>query len=161
MRQRRARSQRCDRLASMVRDPNCDPEERVMRFGGRAIRSWMLIGTLLVGIGIGATGQRLVAAPPSFTETVLLRSDLAGMDKYELIVSRLETAPGWAHGRHYHAGHEIVYVLEGNGVLDAEGKSEQPLRPGTVSYVPPGQVHAGRNPGVKEAFKFLLFRIHV
>ena len=132
-----------------------------MHFGGQAIRSWMLIGTLLIGIGIGGTGQGLVAAPPSFTETVLLRSDLAGMDNHELIVSRLETAPGWAHGRHYHAGHEIVYVLEGNGVLDMEGKSEQPLRPGTVSYVPPGQIHAGRNAGAKEAFKFLLFRLHV
>lgn len=131
-----------------------------MHFRGPTIRSWMLIGTLLVGMGIGATAQRLVAAPPSFTETVLLRTDLAGMDKYELIVSRLETAPGWAHGRHYHAGHELVYALEGNGVLATEGKSEQPLRPGTVSYVPPGQIHAGRNTGATEAFKFLLVRIH-
>ena len=144
----------------MVCDPNGDPDEDVMHFTGRAIRSWLLVGTLLVGIGIGAMGQRLVAAQPSFTETVLLRTDLAGMDKHELIVSRLETAPGWAHGRHYHAGHEIVYVLEGNGALDTEGKSQQPLRPGTVSYVPPGQIHAGRNTGAKEAFKFLLFRIH-
>ena len=50
--------------------------------------------------------------------------------------------------------------IVGNGVLDMEGKSKQPLRPGTVSYVPPGQIHAGRNAGAKEAFKFLLFRIH-
>ena len=131
-----------------------------MHFRGRAIRSLMIIGTLLVSITIGATGRRLMAAPPSVTETVLLRTDLAGIDDYELIVSRLETAGGWSHGRHYHAGHEIVYVLDGNGALDTEGKSEQRLRPGTVSYVPSGQIHAGRNTSGREAFKFLLFRIH-
>jgi quercetin dioxygenase-like cupin family protein len=131
-----------------------------MHFEGRAIHWSMIIGALLVGITIGATGRHLVAAPPSFSETVLLRTDLAGIDSYELIVSRLETAPGWAHGRHYHAGHEIVYVLEGNGALETQGKPPQSLRPGTVSYVPSGQIHSGRNTSPKETFKFLLFRIH-
>src|SRR5256712_1641809 len=144
----------------MVRDPTTRREEHAMPFGGRAIRWLMIVGASLVGIAIGATGHRLVAAPPSFTETRLLRTDLAGIDNYELIVSRLETAGGWSHGRHYHAGHEIVYVLDGNGALDTEGKSEQRLRPGTVSYVPSGQIHAGRNTSGREAFKFLLFRIH-
>ena len=64
----------------------------------------MIVGTLLVGIAIGATGDRLVAAPPSFTETPLPRTDLAGIDNHELIISRLETAPGWSHGGHYHSG---------------------------------------------------------
>jgi len=132
-----------------------------MPFGGRRIRWLMIVGTLLGGIGIGATGHRLVAAPPSFTEAPLLRTDLAGIDNYELIVSRLETAPGWSHGRHYHAGHEIVYVLEGNGALVADGKPEQRLQAGTISYLPSGQIHAGRNTSRTEAFKFLLFRIHV
>jgi quercetin dioxygenase-like cupin family protein len=132
-----------------------------MLFGGRAIRWLMIVGASLLGIAIGSTGHRLVAAPLSFTETRLLRTDLAGIDNYELIVSRLETAPGWSHGRHYHAGHEIVYVLEGNGALDTEGKPGQRLQPGTVSYVPPGQIHAGHNTSRREAFKFLLIRIHV
>jgi len=101
-----------------------------------------------------------VAAQPSFTETMLLHTDLAGFDNYELIVSRLETAPGWSHGRHYHAGHEIVYVLEGNGALESQGRPPQSLRPGTVSYVPSGQIHSGRNTSPREAFKFLLIRIH-
>ena len=131
-----------------------------MSYGGRASRSAMMVVILLAGIGFGATAHRLFAAPPSFTETVLLRSDLPGVDNYELIVSRLETTPGWAHGRHYHPGHEIVYVLEGNGTLDLEGKPGQRLQPGTVSYVPPGKVHAGRNASPKEMFKFILFRLH-
>jgi quercetin dioxygenase-like cupin family protein len=131
-----------------------------MRFEGRAIRASTIVGILLAGISIGATGHRLLAAAPSFTETVLLRTDLAGIDTHELIVSRLETTPGWSHGRHYHAGHEIVYVLEGHGALDVEGKPGQRLEPGTVSYVPPGKIHAGRNASQNEAFKFVLIRLH-
>jgi len=125
-----------------------------MSYGGRASRSSMMVVILLAGIGFGATAHRLFAAPPSFTETV------PGIDNYELIVSRLETIPGWSHGRHYHPGHEIVYVLDGNGTLDLEGKSGQRLQPGTISYVPPGKVHAGRNASPKEMFKFILFRLH-
>jgi len=131
-----------------------------MSFKARAIRSLMIVAILLAGISIGATAHRLYAAPPSLTETVLLRSDLPGIDNYELIVSRMETAPGWSHGRHYHAGHEIVYVLEGNGALDVDGRPGQRLQPGTASYVPPGKVHAGRNASSKEMFKFILFRLH-
>ena len=131
-----------------------------MRFKGHAIRSSMIAGVLVVGIAVGATGQRLLASPPSFSETPLLRTELVGIDKYELIVSRLETTPGWSHGRHYHQGHEIVYVLEGNGTLAVEGKPEQRLQPGTVAYVAPGKVHAGRNASQKEVFKFILFRLH-
>src|SRR5262245_43664574 len=131
-----------------------------MRFNDQAIRSSMIAGILVVGIAVGAIGQRLLAAPPSFSEVPLLRTELVGIDKYELIVSRLETTAGWSHGRHYHDGHEIVYVLEGNGALAVEGKPEQRLQPGTVAYIAPGKVHAGRNASQNEVFKFILFRLH-
>jgi len=131
-----------------------------MRFKGHAIRSSMIAGILVVGIAVGAIGQRLLASPASFSETPLLRTELVGIDKYELIVSRLETTPGWSHGRHYHQGHEIVYVLEGNGALAVEGKPEQRLQPGTVAYIEPGKVHAGRNASQNGVFKFILFRLH-
>src|SRR5215813_1541458 len=131
-----------------------------MRFKGQIIRSSMIVGVLVVGIAAGAIGQRLLAAPPSFSETPLLRTELVGIDNYELIVSRLETAPGWSHGRHYHQGHEIVYVLEGNGALAVDGKPEQRLQPGTVAYVTPGKIHAGHNVSQTGVFKFILFRLH-
>ena len=131
-----------------------------MRFKVHAIRSSMIAGILVVGIAAGAIGQRLLAAPPSFSEIPLLRTELVGIDKYELIVSRLETTPGWSHGRHYHDGHEIVYVLEGNGALVVEGEPEQRLQPGMVAYIAPGKIHAGRNASQKDVFKFILFRLH-
>ena len=132
-----------------------------MRSAGRPIRWPMIVGTLLGGVVIGATGHQLLAAPPSFSETPLHRADLAGIAKHELIVSRLETSAGWSHGRHYHAGHEVVYALEGEGTLEVEGIPAQRLQPGTVAHVPPGRIHAGRNASRAAAFKFLLIRIHV
>ena len=127
----------------------------------RQVRSLVIAGVFLSGLTLGATAHRLLAAAPAFTETPLLRTDLAGVDRHELIVSRLETTPGWVHGRHYHAGHELVYVLEGSGALQVDGKPEQRLQPGTVAYVPPRQVHSGRNASPTASFKFLLVRIHV
>ncbi len=121
----------------------------------------VIVGTLLGGIAVGAMGHLLLAAPPSFTETPLFRGDLTGIDKYELIVSRLETTAGWSHGRHYHPGHEVVYVLEGDGALEVEGTPAQRLQPGTLAHVPPGRTHAGRNASRTAAFKFLLIRIHL
>lgn len=132
-----------------------------MRSAGRWIRRSMIVGTLLGGVALGATGHQLLAAPPAFTETPLYRADLTGIDRHELIVSRLETSSGWSHGRHYHAGHEVVYVLEGEGTLEVDGVPAQRLRPGTVAHAPPGRIHAGRNASRTAAFKFLLIRIHV
>lgn len=132
-----------------------------MSSAGRWIRWPMIVGTLLGGVAVGATGHRLLAASPSFTETPLYRADLAGIEMRELIVSRLETSPGWSHGRHYHAGDEVVYVLEGEGALEIDGAPVQRLRPGTLAHVSPGRIHAGRNASRTDAFKFLLIRIHV
>ncbi|PWU25008.1 MAG: hypothetical protein C5B48_03495 [Candidatus Rokuibacteriota bacterium] len=157
----RATPRRYTRLAGPRADER--QEEEVMRCRDRWIRGLVLPGTLVGGIAVGALGQRLNAAQPTFSETPLLRTDLAGLDRYELIVSRLETTPGWAHGRHYHAGYELVYVLEGTGALEVEGTPgrRQRLEPGTVAYIPPRQIHAGRNASGTAAFKFLLIRIHV
>jgi len=132
-----------------------------MRSAGRPSRWPMLVGILLGGVALGASGHQLLAAPPAFTETPLYRADLTGIDKHELIVSRLQTSPGWSHGRHYHAGHELVYVLEGEGMLEIEGSASQRLLPGTVAHVPPGRVHAGRNTSRTIPFKFVLIRLHV
>src|SRR5262249_61937620 len=125
------------------------------------LHSARMVGTLVVGLAVGGMGEHRLAASTLFSEALMFRTDLVGIDKSELIASRLETTPGWAHGRHYHAGHEIVYVLEGSGALAVEGRPEQRLQPGTVAHVAPGKVHAGRNASQKDAFKFILFRLHV
>jgi quercetin dioxygenase-like cupin family protein len=116
---------------------------------------------LLVGFAWGAiSATALHAGQPLVKETPLLRTDLAGMDGKELIVSRFDTAAGWAHGRHYHAGHELVYVLDGSAVVQAEGKPPVTVPAGATAYFPPRQVHAGKNASPTAPLRFLLVRIH-
>lgn len=121
----------------------------------------LLALALVVGFAAGgAWVTALRAEQPLVKETVLLRTDLAGVAGKELIVSRFDTAPGWAHGRHYHVGHELVYVLEGSAIVEVEGKLPMTVPAGTTAYFPPKQVHAGRNASRSASFRFLLVRIH-
>jgi quercetin dioxygenase-like cupin family protein len=124
---------------------------------GKAMHALTLTAGIVAGAFAAAT---LGAQPPSVREAALLRTDLVGIDGKELIVSRFETAPGWVHGRHYHAGHEFVYVLEGSAIVEIEGRPPVRLGPGATAHMPPRQVHAGRNASGTEPLRFLLFRIH-
>jgi quercetin dioxygenase-like cupin family protein len=133
------------------------------RFRWREGSRWCagLALALLAGFATGAVSvTALLAEPPLVKETVLLRTDLAGVDGKELIVSRFETAPGWAHGRHYHVGHELVYVLDGAAIVEVEGKPPVTVPAGATAYFAPRQVHAGRNASPTASFRFLLVRIH-
>jgi quercetin dioxygenase-like cupin family protein len=127
---------------------------------GSTLRAALFLA-LLVGFAAGAASvTALHAALPPVRETLLLRTDLAGIDGKELIVSRFETAPGWAHGRHYHVGHELVYILDGSATVQVEGKPPTTLPTGTTAYFPPRQVHAGQNASSTAPLTFLLVRIH-
>lgn len=44
-------------------------------------------------------------------------------------------------GKHYHPGDQFVYILEGNGILEAEGQAPLTLKPGVTYYLAPHQVH--------------------
>src|SRR5207245_2382297 len=74
--------------------PGQREKEHAMRSAGRQIRWPVVVGTLLGGVAVGATGHQLLAAPPSFTEAPLYRADLTRLANPELIVSRLEAPPG-------------------------------------------------------------------
>ena len=54
-------------------------------------------------------------------------------------------APGAHIGEHAHVGSsEIVFILEGEGVMVCDGEREQ-LQPGEASYCPEGHWHSLRN----------------
>jgi quercetin dioxygenase-like cupin family protein len=68
---------------------------------------------------------------------------------------QFEVAPGGYTPKHSHPYEHEVFVLEGEGEI-LDGDSPQPLRPGTVVYVAPDDVHQFRNTGVTP-LKFLCF----
>jgi quercetin dioxygenase-like cupin family protein len=66
---------------------------------------------------------------------------------------QFEVAPGGFTPRHSHPYEHEVYVLAGEGEI-VDGDALRPLRPGTVVFVAPDEVHQFRNTG-KSPLTFL------
>lgn len=125
-------------------------------------RSAILLSlTLVVGVVLGAIGDRLLSAQQEpLKRTALLKTDLAGMQGREGQIIRVEFAPGAAAGKHYHPGHELVYVMEGSGTLEVEGKPPRQVKAGDTAYLPPKQVHDAKNGSKSAPLRVLVFSIH-
>ena len=110
-------------------------------------RTAIMLGlTLAIGIALGAMGERLLSAQQEpIKRTVLLKTDLAGIEGKEGVVVLAELAPGAATGKHYHPGDELLYVLEGSLILEQEGKPPVTLKVGDVAHNPAKLPHNGKN----------------
>jgi len=118
----------------------------------------MLAVILAVGIALASIGSRsLNAQQQPLKRTMLLRTDLKGLEGKEGVVLLVELAPGMAAGKHYHPGNEVNYVLEGSGVLEIEEKPPIMLQAGTTSHIPAGEVHNPRNTSATGPLKLLVF----
>ena len=118
----------------------------------------VLAVTLAVGIALATIGSRsLNAQQEPLKRTMLLRTDLKGLEGKEGVVLLVELAPGAAAGKHYHPGNEVNYILEGSGVLEIEGQPPIALQAGTTSHIPAGEVHNVRNAGATGPLKLLVF----
>lgn len=124
-------------------------------------RSALMLGvTFAVGLAVGAIGTRILNAQQEpFKRTVLLKSDLTGLEGKESVVVLVELAPGASSGKHYHPGHEVNYVLEGTGVLEVEGTPPIMLKPGVTNHFQPKQAHNVTNSGATDPLKLVAFFI--
>ena len=117
----------------------------------------LLSATFAVGILVGWFAVKGVSGyPDSVKRTVLLRTDLAGTEGQEGVVWLIEIAPGAATGKHYHPGQEFVYVLEGAGHTEVEGKPPVTVKAGEALYLPPRQVHNTTNTSATAPAKALV-----
>ncbi len=125
-------------------------------------RMALMLGlTLAVGIALGViAGQGLHAQQAPFTRADLLKADLVGMEGKELIVQLVEFAPRGASGKHWHPGHEAVYVLEGSLIFEMEGHPPMAVKAGEAAYGPAKIVHEGKNASATALLKVVVFRIH-
>jgi quercetin dioxygenase-like cupin family protein len=126
---------------------------------------------MLAGIAIGALmieGLIAQANPPSsipgaqqesVKRTVLLRTDLEGMEGKEAVIFLAELAPGAVGAKHYHPGSEFFYVLEGTLVHEPEGGPPHAMKAGEVGSNPYKGVHTVKNPSMTERTKALDFLI--
>jgi quercetin dioxygenase-like cupin family protein len=120
----------------------------------------MLAMVLALGMGAGWFGHQYLSAQQApVTRTVLLRTDLAGVEGKETVLVVADIAPGATTGKHWHAGQEFAYVLEGSLRLVADGKTAVTLTPGEAIQQPPRQVHEGQNTSATAPVKVLAFYI--
>jgi len=110
--------------------------------------AFMIAVGMVVGVGLGLlAGQVLHAQPETIKRTVLLKTDLAGIEGREAIVGLAEVVPGGVTGRHYHHGDELGYVLEGTAVLEVEGQGPVTLKAGDTYYVEAMRIHNAKATG--------------
>ena len=84
--------------------------------------------------------------PPGIKRTDLQRKDLSVPGR-EVVLVRVDFAPGVAFPKHSHPGEEIAYVIEGVLEYEVEGKPPVTLKAGEVLFIPAGTIHSAKNVG--------------
>ena len=124
----------------------------------RAILTLIMIaaGTLTLTF---AAGQDLNAQTIGPQVATLLNTDVAGVEGKEWNVITIELTPGAVDTRHFHPGVKLVYVLEGTGVLEVDGKPPVALNLGAVAALHPKHSHVLKNTSQTQALKVIVIRL--
>jgi len=121
---------------------------------------WILVLTFAAGTAGLIADRVLNAQPEAVKRTVLLKTDLEGIQGTEANAFVIELAPGASTGRHYHPGHEIAYVLEGTASVHLDGKTTTTQKRGSVIHLTPKLVHDVKNPSKSEPMKAVVFALY-
>jgi quercetin dioxygenase-like cupin family protein len=122
--------------------------------------AFMLGLTFAVGVALGMIGTGVLNAQQQepIKRTLLLKTDLEGLEGQEAHMMMVEVAPGARSGKHYHPGPVLSYTLSGSGTWEGEGMPPKVLEPGTALSVPPKHVHedVGGSAGAKILAVFII-----
>jgi len=102
---------------------------------------------------------------PGVVQTVLLNAPLVQCPGKMLTVFTGEFEPGAETPLHRHPATELLFVLEGKGVMDIQGRESRNLIPGSIVLVEPdrGQdsfIHKAANLSDTQKMKTLVMVIH-
>jgi quercetin dioxygenase-like cupin family protein len=90
----------------------------------------------------------------------LMQRDLIAVPGKEVVVSRIEQAPGAVGRPHRHFAQVFVYVLQGKVVMQVKGGPRKTLGPGETFYENPSDIHTvSANASETEPAAFLAFLI--
>jgi quercetin dioxygenase-like cupin family protein len=102
-------------------------------------------------------GMKAEIVNPAVTR--LLKTDLLHIEGKELNVVAIQIAPGSVGKQVHYPGPELVYVLEGVGVLEVEGKPPFALSPGAVTKVDSHHIHINKNTSPTHRLKLLAVQL--
>jgi quercetin dioxygenase-like cupin family protein len=103
-----------------------------------------MIGLAVASLSIA--GLLAQQPAPAFKRTVLQQTDISVPGR-EAVTAIAEFPGGAAAGRHTHPGEEIGYVLEGQVLLEQDGKPAVTLKAGQAFFIPAGTIHNATNTG--------------
>lgn len=103
----------------------------------------------------GSHGSR-TAQPAHESDAVRVEPKLQSLIEGRKVLSivRAIVAPGRTETRHTHPGLEIIYILEGSGRIEINGRTSD-LEKGTIVQVPAGATKAMTNGSRAEPLKVL------
>jgi quercetin dioxygenase-like cupin family protein len=118
--------------------------------------TWSLSLLLLFSLSLlPATSAR---ADDEAKVTPLVTKDLVGVQGKEITMFTVEYMPGGVDPIHTHNAQALVYVLEGEIVMQVKGGPQVTLKPGQTFYEGPEDVHiVGRNASKTKPAKFVVF----
>ncbi len=123
-------------------------------------RIHLLLVMLAVGAVLGLIGGPMLSAQgPLKSGTVLQRTELKGANGMEAILVLREVPPGKESGKHTQSGNEIVYILDGSVIFEAQGKAPVTLKAGDSFQTSAGQVHNVKNASTTAPAKALAFYV--
>ena len=105
------------------------------------------------------TVSQIAAAQGGPKLTQILRNDLQGQGEkvQETVVNILEMGPGAAAPWHMHPGaQELLFVYEGDIVLEIQGQETKTLKAGSIGIIPAEIPHLARNESASVAAKALV-----
>jgi quercetin dioxygenase-like cupin family protein len=89
---------------------------------------------------LALVGDRAPAAPTAVVKTLMER-DLADLAGKEALMLTVEYPPGAASLPHRHDADVLVYVLEGEVIMQVAGQPARTIGPGGTFYEGPADVH--------------------
>ena len=106
----------------------------------------MRASTRVGGLALALGALLAVAQGPGIQRQVLQRGASEGGER-DVVLVRVEIAPGAAAGRHSHPGIETGYLVEGEAVMEGDGEAPKRLGAGDTYLIPAGRVHDARAVG--------------
>ncbi len=126
-------------------------------------RTWIAVGA---AAAIAAAAMTFVndgrIAPASAEEATINRTELMNVplgvaENLDGVMVISELPPGGIAPRHTHPADELSYVLEGAIELEIDGADPVVYEAGQTYHIPPGVIHAARNPSDSDTTRILVF----
>ena len=120
----------------------------------------LVLPVVMAGIGISASvlgaGQDAQAKMSEPHAATLGESHITAVEGKDWNVITVELQPGASQSWHFNPADELVYVLEGDGRLDLEGRPSVTLKRGTVATLGSTPNHLLKNTSRTKILKVLV-----